>query len=131
MIYPFVTLLCPTPAPLHLDRTRGTHPRDESTFALSFPWYLLFPCFPVLSMNLSKRHGNRGQRPLPKRDCKDTPFFHSTKTFFNFFMIFSNFFSRKHIIRTDQQDINKSKSTVKGILKNFQQLLPPASKKHA
>ena len=73
----------------------GRTPRDESTFALSFPWYLLFPCFPVLPMNLSKRHGNRGPRPLPKRDCKDTPFFHSTKTFFNFFMIFSNFFSRK------------------------------------
>ena len=56
---------------------------------------LAFSLLSCPSNELVQASREPAERPLPKRDCKDTPFFHSTKTFSDFFMIFSNFFSRK------------------------------------
>ena len=66
------------------------NPRSELTlFVLGTCLYFHF-C-PVFSMNFP-RHGRTAIRSLPKRDCKDKPFFRNAKIFSDFFRPFLNFF---------------------------------------
>ena len=73
----------------------GIHRRAEQS-ALGIDalrsWYLLVLSLLSSLLNELPRHGRTAKRSLPKRDCKDKPFFRNAKIFSDFFRPFLNFF---------------------------------------